>query len=126
MLGTFQRAQLRIEVDATQTRLADSLVRPTLFRQWLAPQQFSPQLPDRLSLALTYSSWLGPIVIHHRVIHLDANRLDLCLSGSIDGCHRWYWGEGWVQSELEGVTLMPLQLAHSASLLRLRQFLDRI
>jgi hypothetical protein len=125
MLGTFQQAHLRIEVNATPTRLADSLLRPVLFRQWLAPQQFAPQLPDRLTPDLVYSSWLGPIAITHRITHLAPNHLELSLSGSIDGSHRWHWGEGWVQSELEGITLLPLQLAHTASLLRLRQFLDR-
>lgn len=125
MFGTFQQAHLRIEVESTPARLADSLLRPSLFRRWLAPQQFPTQLPDRLTPDLTYSSWLGPIALRHRVTYLSANHLELSLSGSIDGCHRWQWGEGWVQSELEGITLLPLQLAHTASLLRLRQFLDR-
>ncbi|MEG5215625.1 hypothetical protein QUB48_07680 [Microcoleus sp. ARI1-A5] len=37
--------------------------------------------------------------------------------------HQWYWGDGWVQSRLEGVSLLPLNLGQTASLLRLREFL---
>jgi hypothetical protein len=45
------------------------------------------------------------------------------LSQSIDGYHEWYWGDGWVQSRLEGISLLPLNLGQTLSLLRLREFL---
>jgi len=35
------------------------------------------------------------------------------LSQGIDGFHEWYWGEGWVQSRLEGVSILPLNLGRS-------------
>jgi len=43
------------------------------------------------------------------------------LSQGIDGFHEWYWGEGWVQSRLEGVSILP-NLGQTLNLLRLRQF----
>jgi len=72
---------------------------------------------------MTYTSWLGAIAVQHYVDQVDSNSLRLVLSKGIDGFHEWYWGDGWVQSRLEGVSLLPLNLAQSLSLLRLRQFL---
>ncbi|MEG4582310.1 hypothetical protein QUA71_22230 [Microcoleus sp. MON1_C5] len=37
--------------------------------------------------------------------------------------HEWYWGDGWVQSRLDGVWLLALNFEQTASLLRLREFL---
>lgn len=54
------------------------------------------------------------------------NCLRLLLSEGIDGYHEWYWGDGWVQSRLEGISLLPLSLGQTFSLLRLRQFLTTI
>jgi hypothetical protein len=53
----------------------------------------------------------------------EQNCLRLLLSLGIDGFHEWYWGDGWVQSLLEGVSLLALNLEQTASLLRLRGFL---
>ena len=53
----------------------------------------------------------------------EQNCLRLLLSLGIDGFHEWYWGDGWVQSRLEGVSLLALNLEQTASLLRLREFL---
>jgi hypothetical protein len=60
--------------------------------------------------------------IAHRDI-AEQNCLRLLLSQEIDGFHEWYWGDGWVQSWLEGVSLLALSLGQTASLLRLREFL---
>ncbi|MGB5971491.1 MAG: hypothetical protein WBG70_24515, partial [Spirulinaceae cyanobacterium] len=51
------------------------------------------------------------------------NCLRLLLSKGIDGYHEWYWGEGWVQSRLEGISYLPLNLGQTLSLVKLRQFL---
>jgi hypothetical protein len=123
MLGTFQQSYLRIEVDASATAIARSLLHPDHLKQWLSPQTLSPGLPDQLSPGLTFSSHIGPIAIGHHVEIANTNHIRLILSGGIDGFHEWYWGDGWVQSRLEGVSLLPLKLGQSLSLLQLRQFL---
>ncbi len=66
----------------------------------------------------------GPGAVGHHADIADPNCLLLLLSQGIDGFHEWYWGDGWVQSRLEGVSL-PLNLGQTASLLRLREFLGK-
>ncbi len=124
MLGTFQSSALRIEVEASETTLRDSLTCPALSQQWLWPQRLTTGLPEQLHRGLRFRSWIGPVAIHHYVDVVEAHCLRLILSEGIDGFHEWYWGEGWVQSRLEGVSLLPLNLGQTLSLLRLRQFLN--
>lgn len=142
MLGNFQSSNLRIEMSASQTAIRDSLMRPESLRQWLWPQRLSDGLPLVLESGLSFTSWIGPVAIAHHVEAVflerhetigtnasqgtqiaESNCLRTLLSQGIDGFHEWMWGEGWVQSRLEGITLLPLNLAHTLSLLRLRQFL---
>ena len=123
MLGTFQQSQLRIEVEASATTIQDSLLRPVQLQQWLWPQRLTVGMPEQLHQGLTFTSWSGPVAIQHQVDVATPNCLRLLLSQGIDGFHEWYWGEGWVQSRLEGVTMLPLNLGQTLNLLRLRQFL---
>jgi hypothetical protein len=123
MLGSFQQSTLRIELDASAQQIRGSLLYPAQFRRWLAPQTFSQGLPETLHSGLTFTSWVGPISIQHQVDRAEQNRLRFLLSQGVDGYHEWYWGEGWVQSRLEGVSLLPLNLGQTLSLLRLKQFL---
>ena len=123
MLGTFQQSHLRIEVEAPQTSIRDSLLNSEQLRRWLWPQSFSAGLPEQLHQGLTFTTWTGPVAIQHQVEVQDSYCLRLLLSQGIDGYHEWYWGEGWVQSRLEGVSLLPLNLGQTLNLLRLRQFL---
>jgi len=123
MLGNFQQSHLRIEVDAPETAIRDSLLQPEKLGRWLWPQRFSPGLPEQLHPGLTFTTWTGPVAIQHQVEVQDSNCLRMLLSQGIDGYHEWSWGEGWVQSRLEGVSLLPLNLSHTFSLLRLREFL---
>lgn len=123
MLGTFQQSNLRIEVEASAADIQHSLLRPAEFQQWLAPQTFSAGLPDQLASGVTYTSWIGPIAIQHQVDLSEPNGLRLLLSQGIDGYHEWYWGDGWIQSCLAGVSVLPLSLGQTLSLLRLQQFL---
>lgn len=123
MLGTFQHSHLRIEVDASESQIGESLLRPAQFQQWLAPQTFSPGLPEQLRKGTVFTSWLGPIAIRHQVEQVDAHGLRFLMSQGIDGFHEWHWGDGWVQSSLEGISLLPLNLGQTFSLWRLRQFL---
>jgi hypothetical protein len=123
MLGNFQQSHLRIEVNSPAAAIGDSLLRPSKLSQWLWPQRLSAGLPEHLSEGLTYTSWVGPVAIQHQVEVAQPHCLRLLLSQGIDGYHEWYWGEHWVQSRLEGVSLLPLSLGQTLSLLRLREFL---
>ncbi|MGL5082361.1 MAG: hypothetical protein ACRC8A_12825 [Microcoleaceae cyanobacterium] len=123
MLGTFQHSSLRIEVEASEGLIRESLTHPEQLRQWLWPQQFSPGLPEQLQPGITFTSSLGPVKIQHKVDVIEPNCLRLLLSEGIDGFHEWYWGEGWVQSRLEGVSLIPLNLGQTINLFRFREFL---
>ncbi|MGB3203319.1 MAG: hypothetical protein WBA99_20605 [Nodosilinea sp.] len=125
MLGTFQHSHLRLEVEATQGQIQASLVQPSRFSQWLWPQRFSQGLPSELHEGLSFNSYLGPVEIHHQVKQANDHSLYMVLSGGIDGFHEWYWGDRWVQSRLEGVSALPLNLGQSLAIARLRQFLQQ-
>ncbi|MDC0835350.1 hypothetical protein AY599_09445 [Leptolyngbya valderiana BDU 20041] len=122
MLGTFQQSHLRIEIDASASAIARSLLHPSELQKWL-PQQLSPGLPEKLHEGLTFTSSLGFVSIEHHVEVASDRCLRMLLSGGIDGFHEWYWGDGWVQSRLEGVSLLPLNLGQTVSLWRLKEFL---
>ena len=107
MLGTFQQSSLRIEMMASEQVLYDCLVKPSYFCVWLAPQRFSSGLPEELTEGTTLAS----------------NHLRLTLSQGVDGFHDWQWGDGWVQSRIEGISLLPIHLSQTFGLLRLKQFL---
>lgn len=124
MFGTFQQSQLRIEVEASSQAIGDSLLQPQKLRQWLFPQRFDPELTEKLHSGLTFTSHIGPVAICHCVQVAETNCLRLLLSQGIDGYHEWYWGEGWVQSRLEGISLLPLNLSQTLGLLRLREFVE--
>ncbi|HEY9763896.1 MAG TPA: hypothetical protein V6D07_15295 [Trichocoleus sp.] len=115
---------MRIEVEATASQIRESLVHPVQFKRWLWPQQFTEGLPDALTQGQVFKSYLGPITIEHEVKGISETHLYLLMSGGVDGFHEWYWGDGWVQSRLEGVSILPLNLAQSLNLWRLKQFLD--
>lgn len=125
MLGNFQHSNIRIEIDATATTIRDSLLRPDRLQQWLWPQQLSAGIPEQLHQGVTFSTAIGPVTIQHHVEIAESNCLRLILSQGIDGFHQWYWGDGWVQSDLEGVSLLPLNLGQTLALVRLRDFLNR-
>ena len=123
MLGSFQQSQLRIEVEASEKTIRDSLLCPEHLQKWIFPQRLSSGLPEQLKSGMTFTSSIGPVAIGHQVQVATPNCLRLLLNGGIDGFHEWYWGEGWVQSRLEGISLLPLNLAQTLGLLNLRQFL---
>jgi hypothetical protein len=124
MFGSFQSSALRIEVEAPAVLLQESLTSPVKLQQWLWPQRLAEGLPERLTPGLSFTSWLGPVAIAHQVERVDSDCLRLLLSQGIDGFHEWSWGDGWVQSRLEGISLLPLNLGQSLYLFRLRQFLQ--
>jgi hypothetical protein len=121
MLGNFQRSELRIEVPATPSTIRDRLLSPSALKKWLFPQQVSFSSPDLLTLGTKFETSFGSLVVGSQVDRVDSQCLRLLLSQGVDGYHEWYWGEGWVQSRLEGISLLPLNLYQTATLLRLRQ-----
>ncbi|MEA5619496.1 hypothetical protein VB711_16850 [Cronbergia sp. UHCC 0137] len=123
MLGTFQQSQLRIEIQASADAIHDSILHPAELKKWLLGQTFSQGIPEELQPGSHFTTWTGPIQIDHHVDVVKPNCLRLLLSGSIDGFHEWYWGDGWVQSRLEGISMLPINLAQTLSLFSLRQYL---
>lgn len=124
MLGRFQSSCLRVEIFGTAQAIQTSLIRPEELRQWLWPQRFQAGMPERLQADDRFESWLGPVAIEHQIERADDRCLRSILSGGIDGYHEWYWGDGWVQSCLEGISVLPLKLANTAGLLRLGAYLQ--
>lgn len=125
MLGNFQQSSLRIEIDASATTIRDSLLRSDRLQQWLWPQRLSPGIAEQLHPGLSFTTAIGPVTVQHQVEIVQSNCLRLILSQGIDGFHQWYWGDGWVQSNLEGISLLPLNLGQTLTLVRLREFLKR-
>ncbi|MGD1942886.1 MAG: hypothetical protein ACFB0G_16405 [Leptolyngbyaceae cyanobacterium] len=125
MFGTFQQTTLRIEVNAPAEAIRDSLLQPRQFKQWLWPQTFSAGLPDVLEKETTFTGYIGPIKVQHRVADLSAQHVCLVLWEGIDGFHEWRWGDEWVQSRIEGISLLPINLAQSLNLFRLKRFLEQ-
>ena len=123
MLGTFQQSNLRIEVNASEKIIKDSLLESDRLKQWMWPQNFA-SLSGKLSSGDTFISSLGLVEIEHQVDLVDDCSLRLLLSKGVDGFHEWHWGDGWLQSRLEGVSMLPLNLGQTLSLFRLRQYLN--
>lgn len=121
MLGNFQRSELRIEVPATASTIRDRLLSPPALKKWLFPQQVHFFSQDLLTVGTKFETSFGPLSVKSQVDRVNAQCLRLMLSEGVDGFHEWHWGEGWVQSRLEGISLLPLNLYQTATLLRLRQ-----
>lgn len=124
MFGIYQQSNLRVEIDATIPQLQQSLTQSDRLRQWLWPQQFSENFKSPLEVGQSFSSYVGPIHIEHTVETLSDTSIRFLLHAGVDGFHEWYWGDGWVQSRLEGISTLPLNIAQTTSLLRLRLYLD--
>lgn len=124
MFGNFQRSELRIEVPASASTIRDRLLSPPALTKWFFPQQMSFPSPDLLTIDSKFTTSFGLVTINYRVDRLEERYLRLLLDRGIDGFHEWYWGEGWVQSRLEGISLLPLNLYQTSILLRLRQSLQ--
>ena len=123
MLGNFQQSNLRIEVNASEQMIKDSLLQRDRLKQWMWPQNFA-SLSGKLSPGDTFVSSLGLVEIDHKVDIVEDHSLRLLLSKGIDGFHEWHWGDGWLQSRLEVVSILPLKLGQTLSLFRLRQYLN--
>ncbi|ESA37209.1 hypothetical protein N836_04225 [Leptolyngbya sp. Heron Island J] len=123
MFGIYQQSTLRIEIDATVVQLRKSLTQAEQLRQWLWPQQFSDDFKSPLQTGQSFSSYVGPIRVDHTIESISETSIRFLLHRGVDGFHEWHWGDGWVQSRLEGVSTLPLNIAQTTSLLRLQLFL---
>ena len=123
MFGNFQRSELRIEVPASAATIRDRLLSPPALTEWLFPQQLSFPSQDLLTVGTKFRAALGPVKLELQVDRVSPQLLRLLLSQGIDGYHEWCWGEGWVQSRLEGISLLPLNLCQTGILFRLRDAL---
>lgn len=125
MLGNFQKSQLRIEVKASQKVLHDSFLDTSQLNQWFCLGKLDKNLPSHLESGLSFSNWILGIEIENKVEIVNDNCLRLLLSKAIDGYQEWYWGDGWVQSRLYGVSILPLNLGQTLNLLSLRNFIQK-
>jgi hypothetical protein len=120
MLGNFQHSHLRIEVAAAGQTIRQQLLTPARLRQWLFPMQFSFKSEDLLRSDAVFNSTLGLVNVEHRVDWVSDQGIRLILNTGVDGYQEWCWGDGWVQSRLEGISLLPLNLIQTTNLFRLR------
>ncbi|NCO75667.1 MAG: hypothetical protein GW795_09505 [Cyanobacteria bacterium] len=120
MLGKFQKSELRIEVKATETTFRDYLLDINKLKCWFFPLKFPKNSPQKLSLNDSFSFYLGLIEVKNKVDFIDSNCIRFILSGGIDGYQEWTWGDGWIQSRLEGISVLPLNLGQTFNLLRLK------
>ena len=123
MFGNFQQSHLRLEVHASESLIRESLTHSSKLGKWLFLQGIPPELPEKLQADVSFSNQFGFISVHHKVTYASNHCLRLLLSEGIDGYHEWYWGEGWFQSSLVGISLLPLNLGQTILIWRLRQFL---
>lgn len=120
MLGKFQKSELRIEVKTTQEAIGNCLLDINQLKQWFFPLKFDHNSSEKLSVNDSFSFYLGVIEIKNKVDLINSNGIRIILSGGIDGYQEWTWGDGWIQSRLEGVSILPLNLAQTLNLLRLK------
>jgi hypothetical protein len=126
MFGTFQQSNLRIEIDATAGQLRSALTETGQLRDWLKFQRFPSGLPEKLTPGCSFTSYAGFVVpILQTVDLVDEHRIRFLLGQGIDGFHAWCWGDGWVQSEIEGVSLLPIGVGQAAGLMLLKGYLGR-
>jgi hypothetical protein len=123
MLGTFQTHALRLRVPAQKDQIKAALTDLDKVRQWASPQRFPSEI-ERLEEGTVFSSFTGPIEINHRVVHLSEDMMEFVFWGAIDGTSLWRWDDGWFQQQVYGITLVPLALAQTLFLHKLKIFLE--
>jgi hypothetical protein len=124
MFGKFQKSEIRIEVKASTKIIRDSLTKKENLIKWLPQLNFNKEIPEQLTTGVNFTNWVGLIPVKHEVEFADGRCLRFILSQGIDGYHEWHWGDNWIQSRLEGVTFLPLNLGQTLTLLSLREFVN--
>lgn len=123
MFGKFQKSNLRIEVDASGQIIRDYLIHPRKLKEWFWWGSFSSGLPEIFAPGLDFTLTVGLVKIGYHVDIVEDYRLRFLLSQGIDGYQEWLWGDGWLQSRLEGVSLLPLNLTQTSILSGFKEFL---
>ncbi len=123
MFGQFQHSNIRFEVKAFSKTIQKSLTQPDQLKKWLWMQRFE-NLPSQLTRHSEFTTYLGAVPVKHHVDELHDHGVRFILSKGIDGFHEWSWDDGWLQSRLEGVSLLPLNLGQTVALLSLRYFVE--
>jgi hypothetical protein len=124
MFGNFQQSEIRIEVKASAQIIRDSLIKKENIIKWLPQLSLNNEIPDELNRGIKFTNWLGLIPVKHEVQIVNDQCLRFILSQGIDGYHEWCWGDNWLQSRLEGISFLPLNLGQTFSLLSLRNFVN--
>ncbi|WP_247215586.1 hypothetical protein [Synechococcus sp. C9] len=125
MFGQFQQSALRIELRATRNQIRQALVEPVALRQWWFPG-WPTEEQGVLFPGKTVELWLGVLPIHAQVRELGLDYLRWQFSRGVDGLQTWYWGEGWVQVQMEAVSVLPLGVAQMVQLWQLRSYLQKL
>ncbi|AFY38721.1 hypothetical protein Lepto7376_2442 [[Leptolyngbya] sp. PCC 7376] len=123
MFGQFQQSNIRLEVKASSQIIQNSLTQPDQLKKWLWMQRFE-SLPSQLDVNSEFTTYLGVVPVKHHVDVLHDHGVRFLLSQGIDGFHEWSWDDGWLQSRLEGISLLPLNLGQTVALLSLRHFVE--
>lgn len=129
MLGSFYTCQLRLEVPLSAAAIRPWLTEGDRLGQWLwplTPHTEGGEPVIQLREGDRFATGIAPLRLHHEVITLGEDHLRLRLSGAIDGYHEWCWGDRWLQSHLEGISLLPCGLLHNALIWQLRQHLPPV
>jgi hypothetical protein len=125
MLGNFQSSRLRIEVKASGEFIHHYLNDRDKLKQWLWSLHLADNLPEHLDQHTTFTTKFGPLAIDHKITIATDHCLRSMLSKAIDGYQEWYWGDNWVQSSLEGVSLMPLSWIQTTQLMALKRCVEK-
>lgn len=125
MFGQFQQSHIRFEVKASSRTIQASLTQPEQLKKWLWMQRWDQtKLPAQFAPNIEFTTHLGVIPITHHIDRLTPHGIRFLLSQGIDGFQEWTWDDGWIQSRLEGVSLLPLNLGQTMALLSLRYFVE--
>jgi hypothetical protein len=123
MLGNFQQSHLRIELSATAQSIGQQLGFPDGLKRLLAPGKISLEGNEPLRLGDRFSVKFGWVSLEQQVADRGDRSLRFLLHGGIDGYQEWCWGDGWVQSCWEGISVLPLSTLQTWQLLKLQQVL---
>jgi hypothetical protein len=123
MFGNFQQSHLRIELSATAQEIGRQLGFADGLRRLLAPSKVSLTGQEQLRSGDRFTATFGWVQVEQQLAVVSDRGLRLLLHGGIDGYQEWSWGDGWVQSRTEGISVLPLTALQTLQLIRLQQVL---
>jgi hypothetical protein len=126
MFGNFQQSHIRIELSATAQVIGQQLSCADGLGRLLAPSKISLTGREPLLAGDRFRATFGWVTVEHQVALVGTRGLRLLLHGGIDGYQEWSWGDGWVQSSTEGVSVLPLTALQTLQLIQLQQALGNL